>query len=165
MSSHLDPDLDSQPRRRRFGRRASDLAVETSGHADQLAALTAEVVLLREENARLKAAQHAAPDLGNVLGRARRLPTSNADHEGAADEAAQLLVEGLVIRESLLEVCHEIERSMVALEARLNALAPTPEDASELTRGLPAADQIRARKVQGGSADTHEEERNGPGFA
>ena len=34
-----------------------------------------------------------------------------------------MLVEGLVIRESLIEICHEIERSMVIFEARLDALA------------------------------------------
>ena len=39
-----------------------------------------------------------------------------------ADETARMLVEGLVIRESLLEICQEIERAMVTFEARLKAL-------------------------------------------
>ena len=33
-----------------------------------------------------------------------------------------MLVEGLVIRESLLEICRQIERAMVCFEARLRAL-------------------------------------------
>ena len=46
-----------------------------------------------------------------------------ADDRGdIADETERLLVEGLVIRESLLELCQEIERAMVAFEARLTAL-------------------------------------------
>ena len=36
-----------------------------------------------------------------------------------------MLVEGLVIRESLLEICQEIERAMVSFEARLKALEST----------------------------------------
>ena len=36
-----------------------------------------------------------------------------------------MLVEGLVIRESLLEICQEIERVMVWFEARLKALEST----------------------------------------
>jgi hypothetical protein len=35
---------------------------------------------------------------------------------------AELLLEGLLIRESLLEICQEVERSMVAFEGKLNAL-------------------------------------------
>ena len=44
---------------------------------------------------------------------------------GAADETTRMLVEGLVIRESLLEICQEIERAMVSFEARLKALEAT----------------------------------------
>ena len=36
-----------------------------------------------------------------------------------------MLIEGLVIRESLLEICQEIERAMVSFEARLKALEST----------------------------------------
>src|SRR5690606_13478297 len=80
---------------------------------------------LREENARLKAAQHQLPSLGEVLGRARSLPNSaNMDREDVGDEATQLLIESLVTRESLLELCTEIERSMAAVRERLDALSP-----------------------------------------
>jgi hypothetical protein len=90
--------------------------------------LHAELVLLREENARLKAAQHRRSDVGRLLGRARSLPSAEADGQHLEDDAAQLLVDGLVIRESLLEICDEIERSMVAFGARLSAITPAPTE-------------------------------------
>jgi hypothetical protein len=111
-----------EERPRRFGRRRADLEVlEVAG--ESLGALRAELVLLREENARLKAARHQAPDITGLLERARSLPGERVDDIG--DETARVLVEGLVIRESLLEICQEIERAMVSFEARLKALEST----------------------------------------
>ena len=109
--------------RRRFRRGRSVLADDDAGEA--IATLRAELLLLREENSRLKAAQHQPADVGRLLDRARSLssPDADADRRTRDDETAQLLVDGLVIRESLLEICQEIERSMVAFEAKLNALA------------------------------------------
>ena len=104
-------------RPRRFGRRRTDGALD----ADSLAALHAELLVLREENARLTAAPHLGPDVGALLGQARTAAGTHSDGE-LADETERLLVEGLVIRESLLELCQEIERAMVAFEARLTAL-------------------------------------------
>jgi hypothetical protein len=106
-------------RRRRFERPSAT----SPGAADSRAALEAEVVLLREENARLKAAKHQRHNVGDLLERTRSLRTEELDRGNLADETAQMLVEGLVIRESLIEICHEIERSMVIFEARLDALA------------------------------------------
>jgi hypothetical protein len=103
-------------RRRRFQR-------ATAGATDTRAALESEVVLLREENARLKAEQHQRHNVGALLERSRSLRTSEPEPGNLADETAQMLVEGLVIRESLIEICQEIERSMVIFEARLDALA------------------------------------------
>ena len=45
-----------------------------------------------------------------------------------------MLVEGLVIRESLIEICHEIERAMVVFEARLDALASAADQLVPLQR-------------------------------
>ena len=107
---------------RRFGRRRADFEVlEAAG--ESLGALRAELVLLREENARLKTARHQGPDIGGLLERARSLPGERVDDVG--DETSRVLVEGLVIRESLLEICQEIERAMVSFEARLKALEST----------------------------------------
>ena len=103
-------------------RRADFEALEVAG--ESLGALRAELVLLREENARLKAAQHRRPtSAGCSAGPARCRPHARTTRR--ADETTRMLVEGLVIRESLLEICHEIERAMVSFEARLKALEPT----------------------------------------
>ena len=111
-------------RPRRFGRRHADFeALEVAG--ESLSALRAELVLLREENARLKAAPHGPPDIAQLLGRARTLPGARLDDDSVADETTRVLVEGLVIRESLLEICQEIERAMVSFEAKLKALEST----------------------------------------
>jgi hypothetical protein len=109
------------PSRRRFiaGRRAAD---RWAPGADP-ASLEAEIVLLREENARLKLAGfHERPDLAGLLERARAVGESATDHDSATDETTDMLVEALVIRESLLEICRALERSMVAYQAKLNAL-------------------------------------------
>ena len=122
----------SAPRRRRFQRPAGAGAEAP----DARAALEAEVVLLREENARLKAAQHQRHNVGKLLERTRSLRDQELDHGNLADETAQMLVEGLVIRESLIEICHEIERSMIVFEARLDALASAADHLVPL-RGAP----------------------------
>jgi hypothetical protein len=56
------------------------------------------------------------------LTRARRLPRVGAGAEERADEAAQLLAEAMVMRESLLALCQEIGGAMSLLEARLTAI-------------------------------------------
>jgi hypothetical protein len=104
--------------RRRFRRRTD---VEVSD-AESSAGLRAELLLLREENARLKAAQHQRADVSRLIGRARSLAAAEPDRDSVSDDVEQLLVEGLLIRESLLEICQEVERSMVAFEGKLNAL-------------------------------------------
>ena len=111
--------MSDEDRPRRFGRRRTDGGLEI----ESIVALRAELMLLREENARLKAAPHRGADVGSVLGRARSFPGA-PNGDDIADETTRVLVEGLVIRESLLELCHEIERAMVAFEARLSALQP-----------------------------------------
>jgi hypothetical protein len=125
-----DPAVQHGPRRRfRRPRPAAD-----DGAGEALATLHAEVLLLREENSRLKAAQHQRADIGRLLDRARSVwaAETDADRDSRDDDAAQLLVDGLVIRESLLQICQEIERSMVAFEARLNALAAAAVDRSHV---------------------------------
>jgi hypothetical protein len=108
--------------RRRF-RRRSDRVPEAVGDPEDLAAVRAELLLLREENARLKAARHQRADVSRLIGRARSLAAAELDHDSVSDDVEQLLVEGLLIRESLLEICQEIERAMVAFEGKLNALS------------------------------------------
>jgi hypothetical protein len=116
--------INDAERSRRFARRRTDADVPD----DSLAELHAELVLLREENARLKAAEHKGPDIDGLLTRARSLSATRDDDAGVADETERVLVEGLVIRESLLEICRQIERVMISFEARLRAL-PGGQDA------------------------------------
>jgi hypothetical protein len=108
--------------RRRFDRPASGAG------PDPRAALEAEVVLLREENARLKAERHEQHTVDDLLERARSLRADEIERGNLADETGQMLVEGLVLRESLIEICHEIERAMMLFEARLDALASAAEE-------------------------------------
>ncbi len=73
-----------------------------------MAALHTEITLLREENARLQTEQYRRPNLGTVLEQARALADTGAHGADAADDAAQMLADGLVVRESLLKVCREM---------------------------------------------------------
>jgi hypothetical protein len=114
---HNTPD---EPRRR--FRRRTDRDGALAGDTEAFAAVRAELLLLREENARLKAAQHQRADVSRLIGRARSLAAAEPDRDSISDDVEQLLVEGLLIRESLLEICQEVERSMVAFEGKLNAL-------------------------------------------
>jgi len=76
--------------------------------------------------AALKAAQHQPPSIGRALRHVRSLPAAPVDGAELADDAAQMLVDGLVLRESLLEVCEELEQAMGRVRARLDALGATP---------------------------------------
>jgi hypothetical protein len=122
--------------RRRF-RRRTDPGETMAGESDSLDAVRAEVLLLREENARLKAAQHQRADVSRLIGRARSLAAAEPDRDSISDDVEQLLVEGLLIRESLLEICQEVERSMVAFEGKLNALVAVKaqRDDAEIEQG------------------------------
>jgi hypothetical protein len=122
-------DFAEGPRIRRRARRADRLVPGGEVDAEELAVLHAELVLLREENARLRGAQDQRHDLLHLLGRARALPATARGADALGDDAAQLLIDGLVVRESLLEICAEIERAMVAFTARLHALASPAVDA------------------------------------
>lgn len=81
---------------------------------DATSDLHAELALLQEENRRLKT--RGAPDLATMMDRLRRAPEAAAD---PLDDAAAMLAENLVIRESLVELCREMRRASKELEARL----------------------------------------------
>jgi hypothetical protein len=121
-----DIDNKGMERSRRRFRRPRPLGSPPDVEGDETSSLQAELMLLREENARLKAAQLQRDDVSRLLGRARSLPSSEVDPDSLSDDTAQMLVDGLVIRESLFEICQEIERLMCAFGARLDALASTP---------------------------------------
>jgi hypothetical protein len=89
---------------------------------DAMASLHAELVLLREENRRLSAQRHMPPDAGRVADLVGVVSARAEYGEATGDEAAELLAEGLVLRESLIEVCAEIGKAMTSLQTRLQAL-------------------------------------------
>jgi len=119
MSADTEAKAGGRRDRRRRGRRVA--AQTGDARAESVAALQAEVVLLREENARLKADGLHQPDLDTLLRRARSMSRA-ASPEDAADDATQVLVDAMVLRESLLALCQEIARSMAHVEARLAEL-------------------------------------------
>jgi hypothetical protein len=94
--------------------------------------LQAEIALLREENARLKADAHQLPGLGTLLAHARALPSAIDGRAEATDEAAEMLVETMVIRQALLDACAQIELSMAAVKTKLDGLG-TPQSWSSPT--------------------------------
>jgi hypothetical protein len=139
-------------RRRRFSRGLAGTSPDRAA-AQTLNDTRAELVLLREENARLSAAAHEPPSLGRLITHARKVVAGQGgdDH---ADEAAQLVVEAVVLRESLLEVCRELERSMAAVKSRLTGIGEEAESLVLLrsTHDDPAIADPGLRGIPGGPA-------------
>ena len=127
-SDHVPaPDEAESVRRQRF-KRARPPKPATTDSRQESTAILAELMLLREENAWLKAAQHQAPGIGQAIQRVRALPSDERGSEDRADDATQVLVEAHVLRESLLALCDEMQRAMKTVHARLEALPFTERD-------------------------------------
>jgi hypothetical protein len=135
-------------RRRRFLRVGQPNAVELSAAGESLSSLRAELVILREENARLKAGKHQPLGVGELLERTRSLTKTAVHGDNLVDETAQMLAESLVIRESLLEICREFERLMVALAGKLSAL----ESPTAALRSVPAPHEVERAQENGRGA-------------
>jgi hypothetical protein len=106
------------------GRRRSRRTNETPSPAGDTSAsdLLSELMVLREENAWLKAAQHQPDGIGQAIQRVRALPNLRAQSADEEDDAAQLVVEAHVLREGLLELCDEMERALCTIRTQLDAL-------------------------------------------
>jgi hypothetical protein len=98
------------------------------GSLDDESELRLQVMLLREENARLKAARHQTAGAGSALERVRLL-NAQASTADAADDAWSLLTDCLVIREGLQQVCLEMQGTISAIQQRLERLAMSFEGA------------------------------------
>lgn len=124
-----DAALEAKARQRRFGRNRAPKTVTAETPEDAIEMLMAEVTMLREENASLKASQHLTSGIGGAIERVRALPgqRSSGDHE---DEAIQALADAYVLRESLAELCAEMERALASVRAQLDQLAymAAPQD-------------------------------------
>jgi hypothetical protein len=122
---------DDTGRRRRFRRSA---ATEAGAGEDPTLALQAELTLLREENARLQAAQYRPADLGTALDQIRALPEVAPASGEASDQAVDLLTSSLVLREALLQVCGELVNAVAAAEQQLKAADADPTPARSHAR-------------------------------
>ena len=100
--------------------------------AEDETALKLQVVLLSEENARLKAARHRPSDVGTLIDQMRLL-AAREDEGEALDEVWTMLSECLVIREGLDQACVEIQSAINDVRDRLSALAVRFEN------GMPAS--------------------------
>ncbi len=100
------------------------------GSLDDESELRLQVMMLREENARLKAARHHPAGAGSAI-ESIRLLGSQAPDPDTLDEAWSLLSECLVIREGLEQVCVEMQRAIGAVQERLGALTITLDGAAE----------------------------------
>lgn len=123
---------DAQRRRAAIGRLlrlgVSDNAKSSSSDAATTNELEAELSLLREENARLKVERHRPADVGHVIERMRSIrqgaPSVESDEESVEHAAAaQVIVECVAMRESLMDACEEVQRAMQGIRGRLEALA------------------------------------------
>ncbi len=107
----------------RFRRNSVRAGAEAQRHDEELdeeADLQLQVMLLREENARLKAGRHRPSDVGTMIDELRLVA---AEEEGdLLDDAWSLLSECLVIREGLSQACVEIENAVGSVRQRLATL-------------------------------------------
>ncbi len=86
--------------------------------------LRLELMLLREENARLRADRRQPTDLGVVIRQLRQL-AGDAGDQDAADDVFAALAEVLVIRTEVDAVCVELEAALAAVRGRLARLSST----------------------------------------
>ncbi len=108
----------------------------------QALVMQAELVSLREENARLRMAKNNQPGMQQTIDRLR---SATSDHivvgpgSHLAEEADHLwhvLAEAVVIREGLLSACRDLAAAAISLEERLEGLIPKFSAAEKLGEEL-----------------------------
>ncbi len=137
---------------KRFRRRLEQLRGDAEAFGgdddpDEESDLQLEVMLLREENARLKAERHRPSDVDTLIDQMRRLGAEKGDAE-MVDEAWTLLSECLVIREGLEQACVEIQAAIVAVHDRLRNLAVKLDDSAPEGSSPAAASADSSRRVR-----------------
>jgi hypothetical protein len=90
----------------------------STDHEDDL---RLQILLLQEENARLKAARHKPADPGSLIEEVRALADSSSVND-LLDETWSVLGECLALREGLDRTCIEIQAAMTSVRERLSAL-------------------------------------------
>ncbi|MGO9752496.1 MAG: hypothetical protein ACLP8S_00655 [Solirubrobacteraceae bacterium] len=120
-----------------FDRLRGDSEAFESDRPDDFEAAEAELMLLREENARLKAQLHRPSDVGTLIEQLRRLAAESGSE--ALDDVWSLLSECLVIREGLDQACTEIQAAIGDVKRRLARLAVRIDEAEPDSRSGPAS--------------------------
>ena len=92
--------------------------VKTSGSD---ADLRLQVMLLREENAMLKAERHRRVDVGMLIEDMRFVAARHGQHQ-PLDDAHSVLTECLLIREELERVCADVQAAIATLRTQLGEL-------------------------------------------
>jgi hypothetical protein len=121
----------------RFRRVRANADVQANGEtSEDEFALKLQVMLLSEENARLKSAQHRPSDIGTLIDQMRLLGAQEGEGE-TLDEAWTMLGECLVIREGLDQACIEIQAAIGDVRARLGSLAIRLDDVTSADGSSP----------------------------
>jgi hypothetical protein len=122
-------DQETEPRARFRGRleRLRGDADAYGRQSEETANLKLELMLLREENARLKADRHRPSDLGTLIDQLRLVAAQKGEAE-MIDEGWTLVSESLSIREGLEQACLEIQAAIEAVQERLRSLALQLDD-------------------------------------
>ena len=130
-----------------------------SGGADSansdVAVMEAELVLLREENARLRVLQAREASAERALESARALSAQAT--AVTSDEGLRALANAASLRESLLAVCGEVEGALAAVRERLTeeSAAPASAPGSEPASSGVAPVPVSWRDAMRSSEDAH----------
>ena len=102
--------------------------------------LTLDLMLMREENVRLKSERHRPFDVGTLIDQLR-LRTAEIDRAQTPDDALSLLGEYLLLRENLAQADVEIEAAITAIGERYPVLAAhvTPRQATPAANAVAMA--------------------------
>jgi hypothetical protein len=96
-----------------------DLSVERD--SERLIELQGELILVREELARLRFERGKGPDPSRIVAFVREVVGEIDDPCDREDEVWQVLADSLALRQTLIDTCREIELGMRALRCRLEA--------------------------------------------
>jgi len=104
-------------------RRFRSIGGRSGADAGYVERIESELVLLREENARLRFERAQRPDAGSMIERLKSLSAAQPPDQNHHDEAWHLVSEALVMRDVLIDVCKEIGQTTITLQTRLSDLA------------------------------------------
>lgn len=102
--------------------RASDGSGPKRDSREERESLRLEVMLLREEIARLRTARHRPADVGTLIDQLRALAAEQGGAE-MEDEVWTLIADVSAVREGLEQACVELELALVSVRRRLRTLS------------------------------------------